>query len=140
MQTTLHASEEGYPSLGITSIEINIGESSFVLIGGLVEWFANQFIDIFRIVLENSLNIFLRPILNVSLGTVLIYSLEAFLFTFPIELKEIGKAGFFAFNSKMTKDPLVAEDFIDLFLLADLVAGKSECTIPQTAPHEFINR
>ena len=86
--------------------------------------------------LEHATKMFGKTIINTDLPTWSKEYLGEQVAYFPMSIPQLNKTGDFNLNWRLTADPIIAHNALDMSFYGDIGPHQSHCTIPQDA-HEY---
>lgn len=124
---SLKATEHGslYPQF--RDLKIDLTKSILYHDDWFSEWFFRQYFDIFKHILQYGVNIFGVDLFNKDLFIVTRNMLNDQILEFPMEMPILGKNSTFNVNWRMTADPDIHDNMLDLALFFDIGPEQSRC-------------
>lgn len=134
--TSLKATSHGHLYPKLHDFRLDMGYSQVFTPHKLGQWFVRQFVNTARYMLEHALKMFGKGIINADLPRWSKEYLNEQMTYFPMEIPQLNKTGDFNLNWRLTADPVIAHQALDLNFFADIGPQQSHCTIEQDA-HEY---
>jgi len=134
--TSLKATSHGHLYPKLHDFRLDMGYSQVFTPHKLGQWFIRQFTNTARYMLEHALKMFGKGIINTDLPKWSQEYLNEQITYFPMEIPQLNKTGDFNLNWRLTADPVISHQALDLNFFADIGPHQSHCTVAHDT-HEY---
>jgi len=130
----------GLPDFQFDKLDLDMGDSNIVFeTHTVVGYLANELIKIANVVFSHTLNLFGRSMVDLAFDNIIMSQFSTW--RYPMNIDLLGHQGVFDLDMRMTKNPIIADDYVDLFFYGQITPqGVDDSQVPQPRAYEFSDR
>lgn len=121
----------------VRDLQVQFGKTYLDIGDDYYNWLFNQLINIGKVIAQNSVNIFGYPTISSFSQPTLEAVLSNYQYAFTLNSTLLEKKANFTLDYRLTDDPLLTNEFLELYFFGELNHNEEKCTLPNNPKHEF---